>query len=165
MQSDQGPTNHLPRPQSLGTMSALGWFAVVPEMVAIESRRGVRPDGPETEAGALWRYFRGFARRLLSAPGRPRAGNGIARQSSGYCRPQVHPTSVSLVIGAEENLSPAPKNPQAACDKFVSRLGFLHFQRVIRGPTSVSCASKSNLVAKGRFGRRQQDRIFTDREE
>lgn len=177
MQSDQGPTNHLPRPQSLGTMSALGWFAVVPEMMAAESRRAgsrrarqsdhasPRREDRENEIGTLWQDLRSFVRRILSAPDLPSEGYTIARKSSGHCKPQDYAASVSLVIDGKERLSPAPENPRATRDKSVSRPGLFRLQRALRRPSSVSGASKSNLAVKGRFGRRQKVRTFTDREE
>ena len=174
MQPDHETTNHPPRPQSLAAMGALGWFAVVPELMAAESRRvgarragqsDHRPERRENEFGTLWRGLCGFARRLLSAPGLSWEGYTIARKSSGHCKPQDNATFVSLVIDGKEKSGPAPKNPQATRDKSVSRPGLLLLQRAPRRPPSVSGASKSNPAAKGRFGHRQQGRNFTDREE
>ena len=129
MQPAQESTSHLPRPQSLAAMSPLGWFAVVLEMVATQSKRArllecaaPRREVRENDHGSLWQVLRAFARRLVAPGVVPQQGNTIARDSSRECTPWSTAKSVSLATGAERNSSRVPANPRPARDKSVSRL-------------------------------------------
>ena len=129
MRPDQESTSRFPSPQSLAAMSPLGWFAVVPEMVATQSerarqleraapRREVRENGHET----LWQVLWAFARRLVAPAVVPQQGNTIARDTSRECTPRDMAKSVSLATGAEQSSRPAPASAQPTRDKSVSRL-------------------------------------------
>lgn len=172
MQPDQESTSHLPMPQSLAAMSPLGWFAVVPEMMATESERARRLERAaprrvvrEAGNGTPWRDLRDFAQRLASAWGLAQQSYTLARISSRECTPESMANSVSLATGAEQNSRPAPASPRPARDKSVSRLGFFLLRRAPLRPSPILGESRSNPAVKGRFDHHQQVRNFTDREE
>ena len=171
MQPDQESTDLPPRPPSLAAMSPLGWFAVVPEMVASEARRArrlepaVRREARENVGRSLWRNLRVFARRLASAGGLGQEGCTIARNTSPECTPRARAQRVTLATPASEIRIPAPASPQPGRDKSVSPIGFLRLRRAAPRPSWIPGGPSADPAPTDGVSRHRRGRSFSGREE